>query len=105
MTVFSMPDYNARYFEYKELTKVHGQPTLDSIVRVYSQLKRNAQTVPTTLGGGQLGYLSLVISPQAYAAIPNAATFNRPTDPGPFTLVQNQILQRHVQIPIQWPLP
>ena len=49
MTVFSMPDYNACYFEYKELTKVHGQPAVDIIIRVYSQLKRNAQTMPTTL--------------------------------------------------------
>ena len=86
MSFSNLPDYKARYFEYKELTKVHGTPNLDSIVQVYTQLKRNAHCVPTTLGGGQLGYLALVISNTAYAAISGAAAFIRPTDPGSFSL-------------------
>ena len=89
MSTYQLPDYKARYFECKTLTKIHGKPTMDSILQVYKELKRNAQQVPTTLGGGQLGYLALVLSETAYAAIPGAAAFLRPTDPGPFTLTQN----------------
>ena len=57
----SLPDYKERYFEYKELLKVHGKPTLGKIIKVWRQLKRNAQRIPTTLGGGNHGYLALLI--------------------------------------------
>ena len=33
-------------------------------------------------GGGQLGYLALVLSDDAYNAIPNSVPFVRPSDPG-----------------------
>ena len=72
------------HFEYKELKKVEGEPTLDTILLLHRQVKRNAQSVPTTLGGGQLGYLALVISREKYDAIPNSTPFERPKDPGPF---------------------
>ena len=42
------------------------------------------QSVPTTLGGGQLGYLALVISKEKYDAIPYSTPIERPKDPGPF---------------------
>ena len=88
-SVYNLPDYRAKFFEYKTLTKVHGKPTIDTILQVFKQLKRNAQCVPTTLGGGQLGYLALLLKPTAMATIPGATTFVRPTHPGTFTLVQN----------------
>ena len=86
-TAYNLPDYCARFFEYKDLDKIHGQPTIDTIAKMLKQLKRNAQRVITTLGGGQLGFLALVISPTAYNAIPNSAFFSRPVDPGTFTPV------------------
>ena len=81
---YNLPDYRARFFEYKELSKIHGEPTVDSIVTLLRQVKRNAQRVTTTLGGGQLGYLALVIPPMIYNTIPGSAPFIRPTDPGTF---------------------
>lgn len=48
-------------------------------------MKRNAQKVPTTLGGGQNGYLGLVVPAQVYNAIPGTRPFYRPQDPGTFT--------------------
>ena len=56
-SAYNLPDYRARYFEYKELNEVHGEPDIDSIVMLLRQVKRNAQRVTTTLWGGQLGYL------------------------------------------------
>lgn len=84
-TAYNLLDYRARFFEYKDLDKIHGQPTIDSIVRHLRQTKRNAQRVHTTLGGGQLGYLALVISTADYNTIPNSANFNRHTHPGVFS--------------------
>ena len=63
---------------------MEGEPTLDTILLLHRQVKRNAQSVPTALGGGQLGYLALVISKEKYDAIPNSTPFERPQDPGPF---------------------
>ena len=86
MSAYNLPDYCTKYFEYKTLHKIHGQPTLESLVIIFRQLKRNAQSVPTTLGGGQLGYLALILPTTTYNSIPNSAPFVRPTDPGIFTL-------------------
>ena len=89
MTYSDILNYKERYFEKKTLTKVNGLPTIDTILEVFRQLKRNAQSVPTTLGGGQFGYLFLVLKPVTYAAIQGAVNIQRPTDPGPFTVTQN----------------
>ena len=62
----NLPNYCEKYFEYKDLDKIHGQSIVDSIVRLLRQVKRNSQRVPTILGGGQLGYLALVIDPTSY---------------------------------------
>ena len=82
---YSIKNYKTQ-FQYPTLDKIHGQPNLDSILHLVRQLKINAQSVSTTLGGGQLGYLALVISSTSYMTIPNARTFHRPNDPGPFIL-------------------
>ena len=67
---YSLPDYRSRYFEYKTLTKILGEPTIDSIAKLHKEIQRNAQKVPTTLGGGQNRYLGLVIPATMYNNIP-----------------------------------
>ena len=74
------------HFEYKELQKIVGEPTLDTILLLHCQVKCNAQSIPMTLGGGQLGYLALVVPEDTYNSIPTSEPFIRPTDPGKFTL-------------------
>ena len=81
---FGLKDYCTSHFEYKELTKIHGKPDIDTLVIIFKQLKRNAQRVPTSLGGGLLGYLALVLDTTTYDAIPNSAPFVRPILPGTF---------------------
>ena len=79
-------DFRASHFEYKILDKIHGTPDIDSILRLYKQVKRNLQSVPTKLGGGQLGYLALGIDTTAFDALPNSNAFVRPVHPGNFTV-------------------
>ena len=86
------------------MTKIDGETTLDSILLLHRQVKRNAQSVPTTLGGGQLGYLSLVISEEKYNAIPNATEFVRPQDPGKFEVHLPTTTETN-QSTIQTPVP
>ena len=46
-----------------------------------NEIKANAQTVHSTLGGGSDGYLGLVLTPQVYAIIPGTLEYRRPTLP------------------------
>ena len=52
MNNYSVKDYKTPRFEYTSLDKIHGVPTIDSLLRMFRQLKRNVQCVSTTLGGG-----------------------------------------------------
>ena len=81
---YSLNSYRTTHFQYQTLDKIHGEPTLDTLLHLFKQLKINAQSVPTTLGGGQLGYLALVLSQEEYEDIPNTVPFDRPTNPGVF---------------------
>jgi len=45
-------DYKNNYFEYPELTRIHGLPTTTSLIELRDEIRANAQSVITTLGGG-----------------------------------------------------
>lgn len=81
-------NYIETYFEYKELTKIHGEPTFETIKALHNQLKANASSVPSNLGGGQFGHLGLVLTPQQYALISDTA-FERPNHPGQVEYTRN----------------
>ena len=53
---------NDLYFEYKVLTRIDGEPTFDSLMVLFQELKANTTAVPCTLGGGANGYLGMVVS-------------------------------------------
>ena len=82
MTNAIFKDFWNTHFEYKTLDKIHGTPDITSLLGLFRQAKRNSLCVPTTLGGGQLGYIALVLTVAAYNAIPNAIAFIRPVHPG-----------------------
>ena len=86
-STYSLKDYKATYFKYKTLDKIHGQPTVDNLLMLFRQLKRNIQCVTCVLSSGQLGYLRLILTQEAYENIPQAETFVHPKNPGPFRLV------------------
>ena len=72
------------HFPHPELDRIHGQPTIDQTFKLYKQIKQNASSVRTSLGGGQHGFLAIVLTNQQWNSIPNVANFDRPTNPGPF---------------------
>ena len=76
-------NYIDTLFEHKELTKIHGEPTYETLKIIANELKTNAATVRTHLGGGNHGHLGLVLLPARYALI-SPDPFERPTHPGPF---------------------
>ena len=63
------------------VTKITGEPNYESLKNLKDELKANAASIPTTLGGGTHGYLGLILSPAAYATIA-ATQFIEPIYPG-----------------------
>ena len=81
----SFIDYRNTAFEIANLTKIHGEPTFESIRTLQREININAQCVHSELGGGAHGYLGLVLTPQEYALHSNAA-YRRPPHPGPLVI-------------------
>ena len=63
-------DYAAAHFKYKTPTPIRGAPTNKSLKRLLAELRANASSVETELGGGDHGYLGLVLTDVEYATIP-----------------------------------
>ena len=53
-TAAGIIDIKQTYFDYLELTKISGEPTLAALIKLRNELKANAQAVPTTLGGERM---------------------------------------------------
>ena len=68
-TSLGLVDLKQTFFDYPELSKIAGEPTLGSLMTLRNELKANAQSVATTLGGGANGHLGLVLSAEAYDQI------------------------------------
>jgi hypothetical protein len=81
-------DYVTTYFEFPTLTKVHGEPTYESLQEIKDEIKANAASVESLLGGGLNGHLGLVLTPQEYTRV-NAEPYIKPDHPGILNIPQN----------------
>ena len=81
-----IPSVKDAYFQHKVLTKIHGQPTYKSLQNILTELKANAGSVPSTLGGGQHGHLGLLLSDARYTALAQAIQWVTPANPGVFVI-------------------
>ena len=64
------------------LTPIKGKPSASSLQILQQELYQNARAIPTTLGGGSLGHLGLVMTPAEYLLRPTAVVFVHPVAPG-----------------------
>ena len=83
MTLTTSVNYKDLYFEHPTLTKIPGEPSYATLHTLTKELKANASSVPSTLGGGNHGYLGLVLSAANYALLTPNTPFLRPAHPGP----------------------
>ena len=88
-------------FPNPSILPIVGEPTYETITAVARQLKANAASVQTELGGGALGHLAIVMSPVVYATL-SATPFVNPVNPGALpvippgtTAAQIQAIIRH----------
>ena len=80
-------DYRAIYFAFPNVTHIDGEPDADNLIKLKNQVKANASSVPSNLGGGAHGHLGLVTSTTTYALLSNTP-FVQPTFPGPLVIPQ-----------------
>ena len=81
----SSVNYREIHFKFPTLTPIRGEPTADTLILLRKQLKSNAKSVPSNLGGGTFGHLGLVISPNCYNLISNVP-FIQSNHPGPLVI-------------------
>ena len=92
-----------------QLTPIMGEPTYATLKTLKDHLKANATSVPTTLGGGNHGYLGLILSPATYTTISPTA-FIEPVNPGQHPAIPagtnaantSAIIRRHTEDTRQW---
>ena len=76
-------DYATLYFKYKTPSPINGEPTYKSLKRLKMELRADASSVDTDLGGGNHGYLGLVLSDAEYTRInPTPPQFRAPNFSG-----------------------
>ena len=78
-------DYTSTFFLHHPLTSIHGEPDYESLKKLKKQLKANAKSVPSTLGGGNHGLLGLVLTSEEYVNV-CSTPFIKPTRPAPLTI-------------------
>ena len=74
-------NYRQQFFRHTNVDKITGRPTYHKLVQLYKQIKANASSVPSHLGGAQHGHLGLVLKPTKYALI-SLIPFTIPVHPG-----------------------
>ena len=78
-------NYRETHFDFPTLTPIRGELTTETLLNLKKQLKSNARSVPSNLGGEQFGHLGLVIPPNQYNLISNMP-FVCPGHPGPLVI-------------------
>ena len=78
-------DYASSYFKYKTPTPIIGTPTNKTLKRLKQELRANAANVESDLGGGDHGYLGLILTNVEYALVSNDA-FVAPNYPDPLPI-------------------
>ena len=80
-------DYRAIFFAFPNVTPIDGEPDADNLIKLKNQVKANASSVPSNLGGGAHGHLGLVTSTTTYALLSNTP-FVQPAHSGPLVIPQ-----------------
>ena len=75
MMKISTINHRKNIFEHPDLTNIIGVPNYDTLHLLHSEIKSNALAVHSNLGGGQHGYLGLVVRPTAYVLLSNTPFF------------------------------
>ena len=79
-------DYASAYFPYKSPISIQGEPTYETLKRLKNELRANASSADSDMGGGDDGYLGLVLTEEEYAKVAPERPFVAPEYPGKLTI-------------------
>ena len=75
-------DFKNNLFKHPELTRIIGEPTTVSLITLLAEVRDNAGSVQTELGGGANGHLGLVCNPDTcQTLLPGAEPYKHPVNP------------------------
>jgi hypothetical protein len=77
----TVPNYRETIFQHPNLTSIRGDPTYSSLAQLERECKANGQSVRSTIGNGNHGYLGIVSSALAYERVSPGVPFVRPVLP------------------------
>ena len=90
-------DYKNNLFEHPELSRIIGEPTTASLITLLAEVRDNAGSVQTDLGGGSHGHLGLVCDPNTYQRlVPDSEPYNRPENPGRLEIAEAGLTQYQI---------
>ena len=90
-------DYKNNVFEHPELSRIIGEPTTASLITLLAEVRDNAGSVQTDLGGGDHSHLGLVCTPQTYQVlVPAAEQYIHPENPGRLVLAEASLTQYQI---------
>ena len=75
-------DYATTYFPHSSPTPIRGEPSYKALKKLKNELRANASSVDSDLGGGDYGYLGLILSEEEYQRICANDPFEAPEFPG-----------------------
>ena len=78
--------YRDLYFEHKHLTRISGKPNFSSLHKILLEIKANAVSVPSTLGGGAHDFIRIVLSNPIYSTIAPTKPFITLVQLGPLRI-------------------
>lgn len=78
-------NYRETYFPKPDLTPIIGKPAFEDLYQLLIDLRLNAQSIHSNLGGGAHGHLGLLMTPQKYV-IQSPTPYVRPIHPNPLVI-------------------
>ena len=78
-------NYSDTHFERANLTSIRGEPTFETIHKLWNEIKAKAHSVYSHLGSETHGHLGLFLTAAHYADV-SYSVFSRPAHPGPLVI-------------------
>ena len=94
MSASTIDDYTNIYFQVRELTRIHGEPTYPQLQLVLNQIKANASSVQSNLVGRIHSHLGHVFSPEDYEKVSLGTPYERLLMPAPLHIPTNMKIHK-----------
>ena len=78
-------NYKDTLLKQDNLTPIRGKPTFETLHNIRNEIKANAKSVYSNIGGGAHGHLGLVLTDAQYALI-SPTPFVYTNQPGPIVI-------------------